>query len=81
LDPGAVAKTLHDVALRFAKEGKYAEAERIYQQCLQIREKDCGPNDPDLCQTLENYAKLLRKTNREVEASELDIRAKAIREK
>jgi len=79
LDPRA-AKTLHDVGRRFAKDGKYAEAERCYQQSLEIREKECGPNHPDLCQTLENYAELLRKTNRNAEASELDARARAIRE-
>jgi hypothetical protein len=45
---------------------------------LQIREKALGPNHPNVAASLNNYADLLRKTNRKVEADKLDIRAKAI---
>ncbi len=40
-----------------------------------------GPEHPDVAKVLENYADLLRKMGREEEASNMDARAKAIREK
>jgi flagellum-specific peptidoglycan hydrolase FlgJ len=38
-----------------------------------------GPNYPHIATCLEDYAKLLRKTNREAEAIPLEARAKKIR--
>ena len=40
-----------------------------------------GPEHPDVCTILENYAALLFKTERGMEARPLNARAKAIRKK
>ena len=40
-----------------------------------------GPGHPDVANSLENYAALLRATNRTVEAEELEARSAAIRQK
>ncbi|MDA2913832.1 tetratricopeptide repeat protein [Acidobacteriia bacterium AH_259_A11_L15] len=64
-----------------ATQGKYPEAEPLYQRALAIWEKALGPEHPFVAQGLENYAVLLRKTNRHAEAKELEARARAIRAK
>ena len=46
-----------------------------------IREKALGPEHPNVAQSLENYAALLRKTGRATEASKMEARAEAIRSK
>ncbi|MEE8076725.1 MAG: tetratricopeptide repeat protein [Candidatus Binatia bacterium] len=43
-----------------------------------MQEKALGPNHPDVAKSLENYAVLLRKTNRANEAEEMEVRAKRI---
>ena len=43
--------------------------------------KALGPEHPDVAQSLENYAALLRKTGRATEAAKMEARAKAIRAK
>ena len=58
-----------------------AEAEPHYKRALAIIEKALGPEHPDVAQSLENYAALLRKTGRDDEAVKLEARAKAIRAK
>ncbi len=46
-----------------------------------IREKALGPDHPQVAQSLENYATLLRETGRNTEAAKMEARAKAIRAK
>ena len=58
-----------------------AGAEPLYKRSLVVREKALGLDHPDVAQSLENYADLLRKTGRDDEAKELEARAKAIRSK
>ena len=48
-------------------------------RALAIREKVLDPEHPDVAQSLENYAALLRKTGRGNEAAWIEARAKAIR--
>ncbi len=52
-----------------------------YQRSLAIRENALGPEHPDVAQTLENYAALLRQTGRSADATKMEARAKAIRAK
>ncbi len=59
----------------------YAEAEPLYQRSLAIWENALGPEHPDVATSLENYAALLRETEREDKAEEMEARAKAIRAK
>jgi DNA-binding MurR/RpiR family transcriptional regulator len=56
-------------------------AEPLHQRALAIREKALGPEHPDVAQSLENYAALLRGTARADEAEKLEARAEAIRAK
>ena len=48
---------------------------------MEIFEKALWPESPEVATILENYATLLRETNREDEAVKLEARAKAIRDK
>ncbi len=52
-----------------------------YQRALAIREGTLGPEHPKLATSLENYAALLRETERKDKAEEMEARAKAIRAK
>ncbi len=70
-----VARVLRDT------QGKYAEAEPLYQRSLAILEKTLGPEHPNVALSLENYAALLRKTKREDKAEGMEARARAIRVK
>ena len=71
----------NDVITLYRDQGKYAEAEPFFKRSLAILEKTLGPEHPNEAKALENYAKLLRKANREAEAAKLEARAKAIRDK
>ena len=71
--------SLNNLAGLYRDQGKYAQAEPLYQRALAIREKALGPEHPDTATSLENYALLLRKTGRSAEAAKLEARAKAIR--
>jgi len=51
----------------------------MYKSSLAIEEKALGANHPNVATILENYADLLRKTNRVSQAEKLEARAKAIR--
>lgn len=53
-------------------QAKQTEAERLYKKSLSIREKVLGPEHPDVAQSLENYALLLRRTNREAESAKME---------
>ncbi len=76
-----MAQSLNNLAALYDSQGKYAEAEPLYRRALAIREKALGPEHPSVATALENYAGLLRKTNREVEAARLEASAQAIRAK
>ncbi len=69
------------MALLYEAQGRYAEAEPLYQRSLTIMEKALGPEHPNVATTLENYAELLRTMNRDAEAKSMEARAKAIRAK
>ena len=73
--------SFNNLASFYYAQGKYAEAEPLYRRALAIFEKALGPEHLDVARSLENYAKLLRKTNRKAEAAKMEVRAKAIRTK
>ena len=50
-------------------QGRYTEAEPLYQRSLAIVEKALGPEHPSVATSLENYAILLRKTGRGADIS------------
>ncbi len=49
------------------------------KRVLAITEKALGPQHPDVAESLEYYAALLRETGRSAEAADMEARAKAIR--
>lgn len=73
--------SLNNLALLYHAQGNYAEAEPLYKRSLAIVENALGPEHPNVATALENYSELLRETNRETEAAEMEARATAIRAK
>ena len=69
---------MEHLAELYSKQGRYHEAEPLYQQALAIQERSLRSNHPDLAETLKSYAVLLRKTKRKSEANAMDTRAKGI---
>ena len=53
-------------------QGKYAHAEPLNKRSLAIVEKTLGPDHPNVATTLENFAELLRKMDRDAEAEKLE---------
>ncbi len=76
-----MATSFNNLALLYQAQGRYPEAEALYERSLAIGEKALGAEHPDVAQSLENYAALLRKTRRGAEAENMEARAKAIRAK
>ena len=77
----ALATSLNNLGALYNTQGKYAEAEPLLKRSLATWEKAVGPEHPDVAMGLQNYAELLRKTNREAEAKKMESRAEAIRAK
>ncbi|MBV9259409.1 MAG: tetratricopeptide repeat protein, partial [Ktedonobacteraceae bacterium] len=72
---------LNDLALLYQAQGRYEEAEPLYERALQIYEKTMRPDHPGLATILGNYAYLLEEMQRPDEAAQLRARAQAIRAK
>jgi CHAT domain-containing protein len=53
-----VANSLNNLASLYYNQGKYAEAEPLYQRALRIREKALGLEHPDVAISLNNLAAL-----------------------
>ena len=62
-------------------QGKYAEAEPLYQRSLAIREKALGKDHPDVATSLNNLAALYHNQGKYAEAEPLYQRSLAIWEK
>ena len=78
LDDVRLATSLNNLAALYHAQGKYAEAEPLYQRALAIWEKALGPDHPNVAVSLENYASLLCNTNRDAEAAQIEARANTI---
>lgn len=76
-----LAGTLNNLAEVYRAQGKYTEAEPLYQRAVVIAEKALGQNHSYVARVLANYAALLRKANRDADAEKMEARAKAIRDK
>ena len=74
-----VVHILNNIALLHCTQGTYDKAEPFYQRSLMIIDNMLRSENLGMAETLENYATLLRKLNRETEALEMENRAKAIR--
>jgi hypothetical protein len=56
----------------YSEQGKYVEAEPLYQRALRIREQSLGPEHSLIRQVRKNYAILLRTMGRDGEAKKLE---------
>ena len=76
-----VGTSLNNLGVLYKTQGKYAEAEPLYQRALAIREKTLGPDNPNLIVNLNNLAMLYEAQGKYAEAEPLYQRALAIDEK
>jgi len=68
------ATTLSSLATLYLEQGKYEQAEPLYQRALRIKEQVLGPEHPSTDITVQSYAYLLRLMKREREAALLEAR-------
>ena len=76
-----MAATLNDLAATYRSQGKYVEAERLYQRALGIREQVLGTDHRDVAETLNNLAIVYHAQGKYTDAERLHQRALAIRER
>ena len=76
-----LVESLHSLAELYKAQGRYAEAEPLYQRALGIREKVLGPEHPAVATILNNLAELYRTQGRYAQAEPLYKRALGIWEK
>ena len=76
-----LATSLNNLALLYKIQGKYAEAEPLYQRSLTIREKVLGPEHPNVALSLNNLAALYQAQGKYAEAVPLFQRSLTILEK
>ena len=73
-----LALTLKNLAQLYASQGQFDRAEPLMRRIVAIREKVQGVH-PDVAQSLDEHAMLLRQMKREKEAEPLEIRSQGIR--
>ena len=67
---------LRNLAVLYANQGRYGEAEPLLQRALAIDEKALGPDHPLTAIDVRNYALFLRSRGRAAEAEKLVARFK-----
>lgn len=75
---GRLPTSLNNLANCYRQQGKFNEAEPLYKRALELKTKQVGPFSNELISIMENYAKMLRASGRESEATKLDDKARAI---
>jgi tetratricopeptide (TPR) repeat protein len=75
------SRTLNNLAALYYAQGKYEQAEPLYQRALTIWEKQLGPEHSDTATSLNNLAELYRTQGKYEQAEPLYQRALAIWEK
>ena len=76
-----MAESLNNLGWLYHQHGNHGRAESLYRRAIEIWERALGPDHAYVAACLENYAELLRKTNRATEAVTLDRRVQLIRSK
>jgi len=61
------AQSLNNLAELYRSQGKYEQAEPLYQRALAIIEKVLGPEHSDTVRVKENYSNLLQQIKRRQE--------------
>jgi hypothetical protein len=75
------ADWLPDLAFLYDAHGKPDKAEVLFKRNWRIKQDTYGANDVRVADAMEQYAKFLRKNSREAEASDVESRARTIRQK
>ncbi|MFQ3616914.1 MAG: tetratricopeptide repeat protein [Cyanobacteriota bacterium] len=75
-----LASSLDRLATIYQKQGRYTEAEPLFQRALQLREQHLGPTHPEVATALNNLALIYQDQGRYCEAEPLCQRAIAIDE-
>lgn len=81
LDLLKLADSLNTLAGILFQQGKFADCEPLLGRALKLRQQKLGSEHPDIADNLRDYAKLLRKLQREEEAEFMYAQAKAIMRK
>lgn len=61
LQPGFM-EVVNALAVAYCLERRYADAEHLYTSLLKVKEKILGPNHPDIVDSLEKLAIVMRET-------------------
>lgn len=75
------ALALNELALVYSVQGRYAEAEPLYQRSLEIRGKTLGEDHHDVAESLHNLARLYHAQGKYAESEPLHERALEISER
>ena len=78
-DKPQTAKSLNDLATCYSLQGNYDQAEPLYKRVIDIFDHAEYKDTPQMATTLENYALLLKRTDRLTEAKDILQKAGAIR--
>ncbi len=76
-----MAASLNNLAVLYDNQGRYAEAEPLYERALAIQEEVLGAEHPDVAVSLNNLAALYYAQGRYAEAEPLYERALGVGEK
>ena len=74
-----MATSLNNLAVLYSSQGKYVEAEPLYQRALAIYERVFGAAHPDVARVLGNMAGLYKNMGREEDARRVEERIQARR--
>jgi tetratricopeptide (TPR) repeat protein len=80
-DHAGVAEVLQSLAVLHHRDRNYESSQQLFERALKISEGTLGPTHPFVKGTLEDYADLLRETDQNSKADELETRVKAIEAK
>ncbi|MCA2621865.1 MULTISPECIES: tetratricopeptide repeat protein [unclassified Microcystis] len=75
-----ITENLNNLAKLYQSQGRYAEAEPLYLQALELRKRLLGENHPDVSSSLNGLAKLYNSQGKYEEAEPLYLQALAIAE-
>jgi Tfp pilus assembly protein PilF len=76
-----IAQAQNNLATLYARQGRNADAERLYKLSVATFEKTLGPDHPDLADILNNLAAFYKDQGRTADAQQLFKRSAAIRGK